>query len=152
MEYLVHEHRYLAMKGLLSLREKLPCPEENVIEDFTEKVVKTKEFSFPCLFKIAQEYTNRSLPTAERLWDKLIRKAENTKQKFMIMSQLFQVQVETGPWNVAFETAKKMYDETMEYCTDQRKTIQGNSTITSFHFSLTNLLYTAGDRSKQRRV
>lgn len=134
MEYLVQEHQYLAIKGLLSLREKLPCPEENVIEDFTEKIVKTKEFSFPCLFKIAQEYTNRSLPTAERLWEKLIGKAENTKQKFMIIGQLFHVQVETGPWNVAFETAKKMYDETMEYCTDQRKTTEGSSTVTFFSF------------------
>ncbi|CAH3030729.1 unnamed protein product [Porites evermanni] len=131
MEYLVKKHQCPAIDGLLRLRDKLPCPEENVIEDFTEKMVKTKEFSFPCLFEIAQEYTNRSLPTAERLWDKLIVKAENTKpQKFMIMSQLFHVQVQTGPWNVAFETAKKMYDETMEYCKDQRKTIEADPLLT----------------------
>lgn len=135
MEYLVKKHQCPAVDGLLRLRDKLPCPEENVIEDFTEKIVKTKEFSFPCLFEIAQEYTNRSLPTAERLWDKLIGKAENTKpQKFMIMSQLFHVQVQTGTWKVALETAKNMYEETMEYCKDQRKTIEGSSTITSFSF------------------
>ena len=141
MDYLVQEHRYPAKNWYRRLDQMLPWADENVIEGFTETIVKPKELSFPCLLEIAQDYTKRSLPTAERLWDTLFGRAENTtEQKLMIMSQLFHVQVQTGPWDVAFETAKKMYDETMEYCTDQRKTIEGSSTIYFFLFSLTNLL------------
>lgn len=112
MEYLAPEHQDLAQKGLDELRGKLPSPQEHVLENLNSK---PEEFSFARMFRIAQEYTNRSLPTAAIIWEYLLGKIENKQQRFAIMDKLFQVQIAIGPWNSALETAKKLFDETMQY-------------------------------------
>ncbi|KAL9950439.1 hypothetical protein ACROYT_G042934 [Oculina patagonica] len=111
MEYLAPEHQDLAIEGLAELREKLPLPQEDVLEK-----LKTEALPFPRMFRIAQEYTSRNLPTASIIWNYMLGKAENKQQKFAIMNQLFQVQIATGPWKVALETAQKLFNETITEC------------------------------------
>ena len=108
MEYLAPEHQDLAIQGLDELRSKLPSVQEDVIEN-----VKAEEFSFPRSFKLAQENTSRNLPTALVIWEYILGKAQNKQQKFTIMSKLFQVQIATGPWKNALETAQKLFNETI---------------------------------------
>lgn len=114
MEYLAPEHQDLAIQGLDELRAKLPSAQENVLEN-----VKAEEVSFPRIFKLAQEYMSRNLPTALIIWKYMLEKAENKQQKFAIMNKLFQVQTATGPWKAALETAQKLFNETItEYSSE----------------------------------
>ena len=107
MEYLAPEHQEIAIQGLDALRAKLPSIQEDVFEN-----VKAEEFSFPRSFKLAQENMSRNLPTASVIWEYMLDKAENKQQKFSILNKLFQVQIATGPWKAALETAQKLFNET----------------------------------------
>lgn len=100
MEYLAPEHQEIAMQGLDELRAKLPSVQEDIFEK-----VKAEDWSFPRSFKLAQENMKRNLPTASVLWEYMLDKAENKQQKFAILNKLFQVQIATGPWKAALETA-----------------------------------------------
>ncbi|XP_022807865.1 tetratricopeptide repeat protein 28-like isoform X2 [Stylophora pistillata] len=114
MEYLVPEHQGLAKDGLDKLRQKLPSADEDVL-----KKVKEEETLFPYLFEIAQHFTRTDLPTALIIWEYILEKAMSKQQKFAITNQIFQIQIATGPWKVAFETAKKLYEDTaLEYSSD----------------------------------
>ena len=115
MEYLAPEHQDLATKGLDELRGKLHTAQQNVLDNIKSK---PEEFSFARTFRIAQEYTNRSLPTASLIWEYLLEIIENKGQKFAVMNNLFHVQIATGPWNAALETAKNLFNETMESSLD----------------------------------
>lgn len=115
MEYLAPEHQDLATKGLDELRGKLHTPQQNVLDNIKSK---PEDFSFARTFRIAQEYNNRSLPTASLIWEYLLGITENKEQKFAVMNKLFYVQIATGPWNAALETAKNLFNETMEYSLD----------------------------------
>ena len=143
MEYLAPEHQDLAVKGLEDLHGKLPSPPENVLEDLN---MKTEYFSFACVFRTAQDYTNRLLPTAALIWEYLLMKTENKLQKFAVMDKLFHVQVATGPWNVALETAKNLFNETTEYSSnsaDQKEAIEGILDMISYPliFPLSGLIH-----------
>ena len=107
MEYLAPEHQDIAIQGLDKLRARLPSVQEDIFER-----VKAEEWSFPRSFKLAQENMKRNLPTASVLWEYMLDKAENKQQKFAILNKLFQVQIATGPWKAALETAQKLFDET----------------------------------------
>ena len=107
MEYLAPEHQDLAIQGLDELRSKLPSVQEDVFES-----VKAEELSFPRSFKLAQENMSRNLPTASVIWQYTLDKTENKQQKFAILNKLFQVQIATGPWKAALETAQKLFNET----------------------------------------
>ena len=107
MEYLAPEHQDIAIQGLDKLRAKLPSVQEDIFER-----LKAEEWSFPRSFKLAQENMKRNLPTASVLWEYMLDKAENKQQKFAILNKLFQVQIATGPWKAALETAQKLFDET----------------------------------------
>jgi len=107
MEYLAPEHQDLAIQGLDELRSKLPSVQEDVFEN-----VKAEELSFPRSFKLAQENMSRNLPTASVIWQYMLDKTENKQQKFAILNKLFQVQIATGPWKAALETAQKLFNET----------------------------------------
>lgn len=107
MEYLAPEHQEIAMQGLDELRAKLPSVQEDIFEK-----VKAEDWSFPRSFKLAQENMKRNLPTASVLWEYMLDKAENKQQKFAILNKLFQVQIATGPWKAALETAQKLFHET----------------------------------------
>ena len=134
MEYLDPEHQDLAVKSLEDLHGKLPSPPENVLEDLN---MKTEYFSFPHVYRMAQEYSNKLLPTARLIWEYLLRKTENKQQKFAIMDKLFHVQIATGPWNVAFETAKNLFNEITEYSStslDQMEAIEGILDMISYPF------------------
>lgn len=111
MENLAPEHQDLAKEGLDELRGKLPLPKEDVLEK-----LKAEDFPFPRMFRIAQEYTSRNLPTASIIWEYMLGKTENKQQKFTVMNQLFQVQIATGPWKVALETAQILFNETITEC------------------------------------
>ena len=111
MDYLAPEHQDLAKEGLDELREKLPLPQEDVLEK-----LKAEGLSFPRMFRTAQEYTSRNLPTASVIWEYMLGNAENKQQKFAVMNKLFQVQIATGPWKVALETAQKLFNETIAEC------------------------------------
>ena len=107
MEYLAPEHQDLAIQGLAELRSKLPSVQEDVLEN-----VKAEELSFPRSFKLAQENTSKNLPTASVIWEYMLQKTENKLQKFAILNKLFQVQIATGPWKAALETAQRLFNET----------------------------------------
>lgn len=109
MEYLAPEHQDLAKEGLEDIRGKLHAPKQTVLDELKSK---PEEFSFSRVFRVAQEYTNRSLPTASLIWEYLLGKAENRQQKFAVMDKLFHVQIATGPWSVALETAQNLFNET----------------------------------------
>lgn len=122
MEYLAPEHQDLAIQGLDELRAKLPSAQENVLEN-----VKAEEMSFPRIFKLAQEYMSRNLPTALIIWKYMLEKAENKQQKFAIMNKLFQVQIATGPWKAALETAQKLFNEIItEYSSENASRQKAN--------------------------
>ena len=107
MEYLAPEHQDLAIQGLDELRSKLPSVQEDVFEN-----LKAEEFSFPRSFKLAQDNMSKNLPTASVIWKYMLDKVENKQQRFAIMNKLFQVQIATGPWKAALETAQKLFNET----------------------------------------
>ena len=114
MEYLAPEHQDIAQEGLDNLRLELPSAEEDILEK-----VKAEETPFPRLFKIAQDFTRKNLPTASIIWEYLLEKATSKQQKFDVMNKLFHVQIATGPWRVAEETAKKLYrDPALEFSSD----------------------------------
>lgn len=120
MENLAPEHQDLAKKGLDDIRGKLHAPKQTVLDDVKSKA---EEFSYARVFRMAQEYTNRSLPTASLIWEYLLGKVVNKLQKFAVMNKLFRVQIATGPWSVAFETATNLFNETtaefpMEFSSD----------------------------------
>lgn len=114
MDYLAPEHQDIAIQGLDELRGKLPVPQQDVLEKLKEE-----DMPFPRMFRKAQEYTNRNLPTAKIIWEYMLGNANNKQQKFAVMNKLFQVQIATGPWKVAFETAHELFNETIaEYSLD----------------------------------
>ena len=119
MDYLAPEHQDLAKQGLDELREKLPFPQEDVLEK-----LKAEGLSFPHMFRIAQEYTSRNLPTASIIWKYMLGNAENKQQKFAVMNKLFQIQIATGPWKVALETAQKLFNETIAECSSDNSSQQ----------------------------
>lgn len=122
MEYLAPEHQDIAKEGLDELLLKLPSAEEDVLEK-----VKAEATPFPCLFKIAQDFTSKNLPTASIIWEYLLEKATSKQQKFDVMNKLFHVQIATGPWRVAVETAKKLYQDTaLEFSYDGLKGLTGD--------------------------
>lgn len=113
MEYLAQEHQDLAIQGLAELRSKLPS-----VQDVFENL-KAEELSFPRSFKLAQENMSKNLPTASVIWEYMLDKTENKLQKFAILNKLFQVQIATGPWKAALETAQRLFNETMaEYSSE----------------------------------
>ena len=109
MEYLAPEHQDLAKDGLDELREKLPSAQQNALEN-----VKAKDIPFPRMFRIAEDFTSRNLPTASIIWEYMLEKATNKQQKFAILNKLFQVQIATGPWKGALETAQKLFQDTVK--------------------------------------
>ena len=109
MEYLAKEHQDLAKKGLDDIRGKLHAPKQTVLDAVKSK---PEEFSYDRVFRMAQKFTNRSLPTASVIWEYLLGKVVNKQQKFAVMNKLFHVQIATGPWSVAFETATNLFNET----------------------------------------
>lgn len=114
MEYLAPEHQDLVKVGLDNLRQKLPSAYEDVFEK-----VKAEETPFLCLFEMARDFTSRDLPTALILWEYILKRAMSKQQKFAAMNEIFKVQIATGPWRVAVETAKKLYqDAAQEYSSD----------------------------------
>ena len=133
MEYLAPEHQDLARKGLDGLRVKLPTPQEDVIENLKSN---PEEFAFHRGFRVAKEYSNRCLPTASIIWEYLLGKTENKQQKFAVMDKLFHVQIATGPWNIALETAKNLFNETMAYSLDRTtgQSEESLGTTNSFFF------------------
>lgn len=133
MEYLAPEHQDIAKEGLDELRLNLPSAEEDVLEK-----VKAEATPFPCLFKIAQDFTSKNLPTASIIWEYLLEKATSKQQKFDVMNKLFLVQIATGPWRVAVETAKKLYQDTaLEFSYDGLKGLTGNKN----HLGAFNAIY-----------
>lgn len=133
MEYLAPEHQDIAKEGLDELRLNLPSAEEDVLEK-----VKAEATPFPCLFKIAQDFTSKNLPTASIIWEYLLEKATSKQQKFDVMNKLFHVQIATGPWRVAVETAKKLYQDTaLEFSYDSLKGLTGNKN----HLGAFNAIY-----------
>ena len=108
MEYLVPEHKDLALQGLAELRLKLPSVQEDVFEN-----LKAEEFSFPRSFKLALENMSKNLPTASVIWEYMLDKTESKLQKFAILNKLFQVQIATGPWKAALKTAQRLFNETI---------------------------------------
>ena len=114
MEYLAPEHQDLAIQGLAELRSKLPLVHEDVLEN-----VKAGEFSFPRSFKLAQENMSKNLPTASVIWEYMLDKTDSKLQKFAILNKLFQVQIATGPWKAALDTAQRLFNETIaEYSSE----------------------------------
>ena len=116
MEYLAPEHQDLVKVGLDNLRQKLPSADEDVFEK-----VKAEETPFLSLFEMTQDFTSRDLPTALILWEYILKRAMSNckQQKFAAMNEIFKVQIATGPWRVAVETAKKLYqDAAQEYSSD----------------------------------
>ena len=111
MDYLAPEHKDRAIQRLDELRGKLPVPQEDVLEK-----LKGEDMPFPRMFRVAQECTSRNLPTATIIWEYMLGIANNKQQKFAVMNKLFQVQIATGPWKVAFETAQKLFNETITEC------------------------------------
>ena len=136
MEYLAPEHQDLATKGLDELRGKLHPPQRDVLDNIKSK---PEDFSFARIFRIAQENTNRSLPTASLIWKHLLGITVDKQQKFAVMNKLFHVQIATGPWNVALETAKNLFNETMLSSLDstsRKPTTEGSLGRTSSVFGL----------------
>ena len=126
MEYLAIEDQDLAKKGLEELRGKLRSPQQDVLERLKSQ---TEEFRFARAFRIAEEYTNRNLQTAGLIWDYLLERCEDSLQKIAVMNKLFRVQIATGPWNAAFETAQNLFNETTEFHLEsaRQKTTGGQS-------------------------
>ena len=120
MEYLTIKDQDLAKKGLEELRGKLRSPQLKS---------RTEEFRFARAFQIAEEYTNRNLQTAGLIWDYLLERCEDRLQKIAVMNKLFRVQIATGPWNAAFETAQNLFNETTEFHLEsaRQKTTGGQS-------------------------
>lgn len=146
MEYLAPEHQDLAKQGLDELRGKLPSPQEIVLEN-----LKAEELPFPRVFRKAQEYTSRNLPTASNIWEYMLSKATNKQQKFAIMNKLFQVQIATGPWKVALETAQKLFNEIITECaaesTGQQLAKEGGLGAFKLNFLRIVVVYQGRDRS-----
>lgn len=137
MEYLSPEHQDLAKDGLDELRQKLSSACGDVLQKAKEEVT-----PFPRLFRLAQDFTSRDLPTASIIWEYMLEEATSKQQKFTIMNKLFQIQIATGPWKVAFETAKKLYEDiALEYSSDNWSglTSKGNGLGASNTFSLSKL-------------
>lgn len=126
MEYLAIEDQDLAKKGLEELRGKLRSPQQDVLERLKSQ---TEEFRFARAFRIAEEYTNRNLQTAGLIWDYLLERCGDRLQKIAVMNKLFRVQIATGPWNAAFETAQNLFNETTEFHLEsaRQKTTGGQS-------------------------
>ena len=115
MEYLAPEHQDLVKVGLDNLRQKLPSADEDVFEK-----VKAEETPFLCLFEMARDFTSGDLPTALILWEYILKRAMSKQQKFAAMNEIFKVQIATGPWRVAVETAKKLYQDAAQgYSSDK---------------------------------
>lgn len=115
MEYLAPEHQDLAKQGLAELRSKLPSVQQDVVENLKAE----DQLSFPRSFKLAQENMSENLPTASVIWEYMLDKNKNKLQKFAILNKLFQVQIATGPWKAALETAQRLFNETMaEYSSE----------------------------------
>ena len=101
-EFLVPGHLPLVQEKLRLFQEKEQGDTQLWKED--------EDLPVRQLIPIGDQHSREHLPTAAIIWQKLLPRAQD-KERIYVMTQLFRVQLEMGPWSSALETAHALFRE-----------------------------------------